>query len=152
MVSWGQAGQIRVTTQDPLSIVKRVVIGYRWAPARDYTTVNVDPGSRQIDVPANASGSTRLDYYVRALDGKDNAVFEEGSPDQPKSIVVNEPPKQATEEKKSIFSSPVFYIVGGVILAGAATAGFFALRPTEYAAASKGRSVIGAGCGSAKCE
>ncbi len=152
VIQWGQPGQVRVTTQDPLSIVKRVVVGYRWAPARDYTTANVDPGSRQVDVPANSSGSARLDYYVRALDSKDNAVFEDGSPESPKSVTVNEPEKRVTEEKKSIFSSPVFYIVGGAILAGAAAGGYFALRPTEYTAATKGRTVVGAACGIERCQ
>lgn len=152
VIQWGQPGQIRVATQDPLAIVKRVVVGYRWAPARDYTTANVDAGSRQVDVPANGSGSSRLDYYVRALDAKDNAVFEDGSPDGPKSVVVSEPAKPVTEEKKSIFSSPVFYIVGGAILAGAAAGGYFALRPTEYTASTKGRTVIGASCGIERCQ
>ncbi len=147
VIQWGQPGQIRVATQDPLSIVKRVVVAYRWAPARDFTTANVEPGARQVDVPANGSGSSRLDYYVRALDGKDNAVFEDGSPDSPKSVNVSQPVVTREEEKKSIFSSPVFYIIGGVILAGAATGGYFALRPTEYTASSRGRTVLGAGCG-----
>ena len=152
IIQWGQPGQIRVATQDPLSIVKRVVVAYRWAPARDYTTANVDPGARQVDVAANANGSQRIDYYVRALDAKDNAVFEDGTPDQPKTVVVNEPPKAAQEEKKSIFSSPLFYIVGGAILAGAATGGYFALRPTEYTPSSRGRTVIGASCGIDRCQ
>jgi hypothetical protein len=151
IIQWHQVGQIRATTADPLGIVKRLVVGFRWAPAREYTSVNVEPGTRQVDVPASG-GSTRLDYYVRALDAKDNAVFEEGSPEAPKTVVVNEPARSAQEERTSFFGSPLFYIIGGVVIAGAAAGGYFALRPTEYTASPNGRTLLGAGCGAAKCE
>lgn len=155
VVQYGQAGQIRVVTVDPMNNIKRVAVGYRWAPARDYTNVTVDPGTKSIDVPANPGGAGRLDYWVRAMDSKDNAVFEEGTPDGPKTVIVSEPANRAggvTEEKKSFFGSGLFFVATGVILAGAAVGGYFLLRPTEYTPASTGRTSFGASCGNVRCE
>ena len=156
VMQYGQPGQIRVVTVDPMSNIKRVAVGYRWAPARDYTNVTVDPGTRSIDVPANPSGAGRLDYWVRAMDAKDNAVFEEGTPEGPKTVIVNEPANRAGgaagEEKKSFFGSGLFFVATGVVLAGAAVGGYFLLRPTEYTPAGTGRTAFGAACGSVRCE
>ena len=155
VMQYGQPGQIRVVTVDPMSNIKRVAVGYRWAPTRDYTNVTVDPGTRSIDVPANPSGAGRLDYWVRAMDAKDNAVFEEGTPDGPKTVIVNEPANRGGgvgEEKKSFFGSGLFFVATGVVLAGAAVGGYFLLRPTEYTPAGTGRTAFGAACGSVRCE
>ncbi|MBN9163646.1 MAG: hypothetical protein BGO98_03390 [Myxococcales bacterium 68-20] len=153
VVQWGQAGEIRIVTRDPLGIVKRVSAGHRWAPAQTYTTIEVAPSGKAISIPANPEGSTRLEYWVRALDAKNNAVFEQGTPETPQINLVTEPVRgEAPQEKKSVFSSPLFYIIGGSILAGAAVGGFFALRPTEYQPPPTGRGVFGATCGSARCD
>lgn len=155
VMQYGQPGQIRVVTVDPMNNIKRVAVGYRWAPSRDYTNVTVDPGTRSIDVPANPNGAGRLDYWVRAMDSKDNAVFEEGTPDGPKTVIVNEPSRGGGgvgEEKKSFFGSGLFFVATGVVLAGAAVGGYFLLRPTEYTPAGTGRTSFGAGCGSTRCE
>ena len=154
LIQDGQPGQLRMSTVDPMNTVKRVAIGFRWAPARDYTNVTVEPGSKSVDVPANPAGAGRLDYYVRAVDAKDSSVFEEGTPEAPKTISVNEPTKSAgvTEEKKSFFGSAPFFIIAGTAIAGAALGGFFLLRPTEYSPAATGRGVLGASCGNVRCE
>ena len=155
VMQYGQAGQIRITTVDPMNNIKRVAVGYRWAPARDYTNVTVEPGTRSIDVPANPSGAGRLDYWVRAMDAKDNAVFEEGSPEGPKTVMVSEPANRTagtTEEKKSFFGSGLFLVATGVVLAGAAVGGYFLFRPTEYTPATTGRTAFGASCGNVRCE
>jgi hypothetical protein len=149
---YGEPGRIRTGTVDPLNIVKRVAVSFRWAPAREYTTTVVDSGARTIDVPASPEKSGRLEYYARALDAKENAIFEEGSADVPKAVVVAEPTRAgAQDEKKSIFGSPVFWSVTGVILAGAAVGGYFALRPTDYAAPTAARGSFTAACGGERC-
>ncbi|MBX3200184.1 MAG: hypothetical protein KF850_34035 [Labilithrix sp.] len=154
VIEWGQAGEIRVVTRDPLGIVKKVSAGHRWAPAQTYTTAEVEGSGRGIPISANPDGSTRLEYWVRALDAKNNAVFESGTPETPEFKVVSEPARgdRQQEKKKSIFASPLFYVIGGSILAGAAVGGFFALRPTEFQPPSTGRGVFGASCGSARCD
>ncbi len=152
-VQWHQRGGIRVTVHDPLNVVKRVAVGYRWAPKRDYTVSTSDPsGTKQVDVPPNAVSEGSLEYYVRALDAKDSAVFEEGTPDQPKSLTVTEPVRAASAERSSFFTSAPFLVGAGVVLVAAGVASFFALRPTSYTASGSGRSVVGASCGAARCD
>jgi hypothetical protein len=155
VMQYGQAGQLRVATVDPMNNIKRIAVGYRWAPAREYTNATVEPGTRNIEVPANPNGAGRLDYWVRAMDAKDSAVFEEGTPEGPKTAVVSEPATRAggvTEEKKSFFGSGLFFAATGVILAGAAVGGYFLFRPTDYTPATTGRSAFGASCGNVRCE
>jgi len=41
VVQYGQTGQIRVVTTDPMGNIKRVSVAYRWAPTREYTNVSV---------------------------------------------------------------------------------------------------------------
>lgn len=152
IVQWGQAGQLRVQTSDPLNVLKKVTVAYRWAPAREYTTSSVEPGTRNVEIPANPQGSTRLDYYVRAADARDAAIFEVGTADAPKSTTVNEPARGAAgEEKKSIFANPLFYIVGGALVAGAAVGAFFLFRPTEYTPTTQARGTFIANCGADRC-
>lgn len=152
-VQFEQQGEIRVTTRDPLGIVKRISSGHRWAPRREFTVAEVELG-KPIEVAGNPPGATRLEYYVRAVDAKGNAVFEDGTPEIPKNVIVTEPVRAAgAEEKKgSFFTSPAFLIVGGVLIAGAAVGGFFALRPTEFTTPTTGRGVVGATCGNARCD
>jgi hypothetical protein len=152
-MTYGQPGQVRVNTTDPLGSVKRVIVAYRWAPARDYTNASVGTGAQTVDIPANPNGAGRLDYWVRALDAKDNAIFEDGSPEAPKSINVNEPPKAAkpAEEKKGM-GAGFWLIGGGVLVAAGAVVAAVALRPTEYTPATAGRSLVGAGCGGSRCD
>jgi hypothetical protein len=151
LLQWKQGGQIRVTTTDPLNIVKRVSIGFRWAPAHEYTVSTVDPAAvREAEVPANPEGASRLEYYVQEVDANDDVIFEEGTPELPKNMSVTEPPK--VEEKKSILASPIFYIVGGAVIAGAAVGGYFLFRPTEYTAATTGMTTLTAFCGSSACK
>lgn len=148
VMTYNQPGQVRVSTVDPLNSVKKVVVGYRWAPSREYTTVQLEPGTKSAEVPANPSGAGRLDYYVRAVDAKDNAVFEEGTAEAPKSTTVSEPPKAAAgEEKKSFFTTVPFFIIAGAVVAGAAVGGFFLLRPTEYQPSTTGRTTFTTTCG-----
>lgn len=156
VVQYGQPGDIRVKTTDPLGVVKRVNAGWRWAPKRDYTTVEIDPsGSKSVEVGANPEGSTRLEYWVRGVDAKGNAVFESGTPDAPQLTTVNEPQAAGAagpEKKKSFFTNPVVLAVTGVVVAGAAVGLYFAFRPTDYQTPSTARGVLGAGCGGSRCD
>ncbi|MDF2696437.1 MAG: hypothetical protein K0S65_4820 [Labilithrix sp.] len=153
VVQWGQEGEIRVVTRDPLGVVKKIAAGYRWAPKQTYTTAEVDTSGKGIRVPANPEGSTRFEYWVRALDTKNNAVFEDGTPETPQIRTVSEPVREASQQpKRSIFASPLFYIIGGGVLASAAVGSYFAFRPTEYQAPSTGRGVFGASCGGVRCD
>jgi len=133
-------GTLRVTTRDPTRIVKRVNVGYRWTSSGDYTITQVSPGeAAAVEVAAAPQGRTRLDFYVQALDERDNAVLEAGNPQVPKSAFAEAgggggargDGKTTKSEGGSVFSSPFFWIFAGAAVAGGGTALFFALRPED---------------------
>ena len=149
-------GTLRVTTRDPTRIVKKVNVGYRWTSSGEYTVSPITPGEAvAVEVAAAPSGRTRLDFYVQALDDRDNAVLEAGNPNVPKSAFAEAGgnggggggPKKA--EGGSIFSSPFFWIFAGAAVAGGGTALFFALRPQDPPSKAALSPVIA--CGEARC-
>lgn len=126
-----EPGSIRVTTRDPAHIVKKVVVGWRWGSDTTYATSTVPAGEAQVvQVSAPPPGASRLDYYAQATDDRDGALFESGNPNVPKSTTVEAPsfgggPAGAGAEAPqksggSIVSSPIFWVVVGVIVAGGA--------------------------------
>jgi hypothetical protein len=131
----GEAGVIRVTTRDPSKMVKKISVGQRWSSSGDYQTsaINVGEGV-QVEVPAPPAGKTRLDYYVQALDERDDVVIEAGTPQVPKTAFA-EAKGYADNTKKEkpsggFLGSTTFWIITGavVVAAGGATAGYFALQ------------------------
>lgn len=135
-------GTLRVTTRDPTRIVKRVNVGYRWTSAGEYTVSTISAGEAiSVEVAAAPPGRTRLDFYAQALDERDDAVFEAGSPQVPKSAFAEAGGMKGgggpvaggggKSEGGGVFSSPVFWIIAGAAVAGGGTALFFALRPED---------------------
>ena len=85
-----EPGVLRVTTRDPTHIVKKVSVGYRFTTSGDFVTSVVTVGSSvQVDLPTPPPGKSRVDYYVQALDDRDDVVFESGNPQAPKSALVD---------------------------------------------------------------
>jgi hypothetical protein len=130
-------GQLRVTTRDPTHIAKKVNVGYRWTSSGDYAVSQISAGDGTVEVAPATQGRTRLDFYAQAVDDRDNAVFEAGSPQVPKSAFAQAAPVAVLgrEDRRgsSIFASPIFWIVTGAVVAGGSTALFFALRPDNPA-------------------
>ncbi|MBX3206631.1 MAG: hypothetical protein KF764_16275 [Labilithrix sp.] len=134
-------GQLRVTTRDPTRIAKKVSVGYRWTSTGEYTVSTVSVGEASVEVAPATAGRTRLDFYALALDERDNAVFEAGSPQVPKSAFAEAGSRPiggggaggGEKSGGSVFSSPVFWIIAGAVVAGGGTAAFFAFRPEEPA-------------------
>ncbi|MBX3259927.1 MAG: hypothetical protein KIS78_29285 [Labilithrix sp.] len=135
-------GQLRVTTRDPTRIAKKVSVGYRWTSSGEYTVTTVGVGEASVEVAPATAGRTRLDFYALALDERDNAVFEAGNPQVPKSAFAEAGARPGGggaagggNEKSggSVFSSPVFWIIAGAVVAGGGTAAFFAFRPEDPA-------------------
>jgi hypothetical protein len=157
-------GQLRVITRDPTHIARKVSVGYRWTSSGDYTITQVAPSEGTVEVAPATGGRTRLDFYAQALDERDNAVFEAGSPQVPKSAFAQAGPSiggggggnggrtTGGEEKKngSVFGSPVFWIITGAVVAGGATALFFALRPEDPPSRASLAPVIR--CGNELCK
>ncbi|MBX3197028.1 MAG: hypothetical protein KF894_02625 [Labilithrix sp.] len=135
-------GQLRITTRDPTRIAKKVSVGYRWTSSGEYTVSTVGLGEATVEVAPASGGRTRLDFYALALDERDNAVFEAGNPQVPKSAFAEAGSRpvgggagSGGGEKSggSVFSSPVFWIIAGAVVAGGGTAAFFAFRPEDPA-------------------
>ncbi len=151
-------GNLRVTTRDPTRIVKKVVVGYRWTSSGEYTITQLNPNEvvAAVEVNAAPAGRTRLDFYVQALDERDNAVLEAGNANVPKSAFAEAGSgggggggKGAKSEGGSIFSSSIFWIVTGAVVVGGGTALFFALRPQDPPGSASLSPVIR--CGAAPC-
>ena len=149
-------GTLRVTTRDPTRIVKKVNVGYRWTSSGEYAVSPITPGEAvAVEVSAAPTGRTRLDFYVQALDERENAVLEAGNPNVPKSafaeagVTGGGGGKGGKAESSSIFSSPFFWIFAGAAVAGGGTALFFALRPQDPP--SKAALSPSINCGDAKC-
>lgn len=134
-----EGGQLRVTTRDPTKLAKKVSVGWRWTSSGEYSVTSLNVGEGVVEVAAAPAGRTRLDYYAQALDERDNAVLEAGSPSVPKSAFAEAGPRPTTgpkgttttgpqgEDKKggSIFGSPLFWIITGAVVAGGAVGGYF---------------------------
>jgi hypothetical protein len=150
-------GNLRVTTRDPTRMVKRVNAGYRWTSSGEYTITQINPGEAvvAIEVAAAPPGRTRLDFYVQALDERENAVLEAGNPSVPKSAFAEAGAsnggggKTVKSEGGSVFSSPLFWVLTGAVVAGAGTAAFFAFRPQDPASSASLSPVIV--CGADRC-
>jgi hypothetical protein len=152
-------GQLRITMRDPTKVAKKVTIGYRWTSSGDYSVSQIGVGDATVEVAPAPQGRTRLDFYATALDERDNAVFEAGNPQVPKSSFVETGPRpgpgpipgpRAEKGGGSIFSSPVFWVIAGAAVAGGGTALFFALRPED--AATKAALTPQIRCGAELCK
>lgn len=124
------SGRMRVTIHDPTHVVAKAIVAFRWGTASPFRRVDVSVGDHTLTVPEPPSGITRFDYYAQAFDDKNDVVFETGNESVPKTTIVEVgsrgpvsggPPKK--EEGGSIFASPVFWIVTGVVVAGGVTTG-----------------------------
>ncbi len=149
-----EVATLRVTTRDPTHIVDDVLLGYRWGANSAYTSKHAAVGEGVlVETTAAPQGAGRLDYYVQALDRRDNIVFEAGNPNAPRTAMVDAPgpppPPPPPPPGKSVFASPIFWgVVVGVLAAGGVGT-YFLLRPRDPTSASLGSGVA---CGSGPCQ
>jgi hypothetical protein len=154
-----EAGVLRVTTRDPTHLVRRVVVGLRWASSGDFQTSAVGAGNAvAVDVPPPPAGKSRLEYYAQALDERDDVAFESGNPQVPKSAIVDtsappQPPPDKSEKGGSGFiGSAVFWTITGIVVAGgAATGGYFLFRSKDNGSSSSATLTPSLQCGTSKC-
>lgn len=150
-------GTLRVTTRDPTRLVKKVNVGYRWTSSGEYSVSQINPGEAvAVEVGAAPATRTRLDFYVQALDERDNAVLEAGNPNVPKSAFAEAGASRGggggnggKSEGGSVFSSPIFWTFVGVAAIGGGTALFFALRPNDPPSSAQLSPIIR--CGGDRC-
>lgn len=151
-------GTLRVTTRDPTRIVKKVNVGYRWTSSGEYMVSQITPGEAvAVEVGAAPPTRTRLDFYVQALDERDNAVLEAGNPSVPKSAFAEAGGARGgagggsggKSEGGSVFSSPIFWTIIGAAAIGGGTALFFVLRPNDPPSSAQLSPIIR--CGADRC-
>ncbi len=147
-----EPGTLRVTTRDPTRVVRAVSVGFRWGSTGAFTLGSVAVGDGvAVEVPTAPPGKARLDYYAQAVDERDNVLFEVGRAAVPRSAFVEARPAAApakVEESSSLFASPIFWLATAAVLAGGATAGYFAFRPGPPVAATYQPSLE---CGNSRC-
>lgn len=154
-----EAGTLKITVRDPTHIVKKASAGYRWGGTGEFTLKPVQPGEAVLlDIPEPPGNATRFDYYVQALDDKENVVLEAGTALSPKTVIVEKPAAAAgpgvagggKEKTKSVTSSAAFWgILGGVLVAGGVAAVVIATRPKDEATNVSLSPVLN--CGAMKC-
>jgi hypothetical protein len=152
-------GTLRVTTRDPTRIVKRVNVGYRWTSSGEYTVSQINPGEAvAVEVGVAPPARTRLDFYVQALDERENAVLEAGNPNVPKSAFAEAGASRGggggggnggRQEGGSVFSSPLFWTFIGAAAIGGGAALFVALRPNDPPSSAQLSPIIR--CGGDRC-
>ena len=143
----GDGGVLRVTTRDPTHVVQKVLVGWRWGTAGEFST-DAPVVGEGIEVPLSSAppGASRLDYYADALDDRGDVVFEVGNAVAPKTALVPVPPAPPPQPPsplfgptegaharsgKSVFASPVFWAVAGAVVVGAGTGMYFVLRKPQ---------------------
>jgi hypothetical protein len=149
-----ESAVLRVTTRDPTHLVQALILGYRWGPSSAYTSKPVAVGEAvQVETTPAPEGATRIDYYVQALDRRDNVVFEAGNPTSPKSVVLEAPPAPPPplHEKHggSVLTSPIFWGVVVAVVAAGGVGAYFLARPKDPTSASLGSGVA---CGGMVCQ
>lgn len=156
----GALGSISAVVRDPTRLSQRAVVAHRWAPNRTFSVQNVSVGETQVDVPPAPPGSTRLDYFVQALDARGNVVFQVGSAAAPKSsLVVDVSPRPAgpvdsgsaqAEGGGGLLSKPLFWVAAVAVVAGGAVGSYFLFSDRD-SGSSGGRWSPGLSCGGAAC-
>lgn len=133
-------GTIRVIAKGPPRFVRRIVVSYRWGTSGAMNERVVPAAEGNVDVVKAPAGANRLDYFVIAQDENENAVMVRGSKDAPISVFSDAAPKGGagapgakTEEGRSVFASPIFWIITGVVVAGGAATAYYFLGPAKIA-------------------
>jgi hypothetical protein len=140
-----EAGAIRVVLHDPAHVTRHVVVAYRWTGEGAFvsqTSAAVD--TLAVVVAPPPPGVSRFDFYAQALDDHDSVLFESGTSDAPRTtslalveiapppprVIPPPPPTPHEATHRSVFASPVFWViatgavvVGGVVLFAATRSG-----------------------------
>jgi len=131
-------GAIRVIAKGPPRFVRRIVVSYRWGTSGAMNTSTIPSSEGAVDVIKAPAGATRLDYYVLAQDENENAVMVRGSKEAPISVFSEAAPRSGgpadtdkPKEGRSVFASPWFWIVSGVVVAGGAATAYYFLGPAK---------------------
>lgn len=117
-----ETGALRISLSDPIQMARRVVIRARAPNARAFVQTE-RPAARNMSWNApGLEGQTWASYILRVLDEHGNTLLEIGSEESPETVGQRRGRGEEEEESGSIFASPWFWIVTGVVVAGAVSA------------------------------
>jgi len=131
-----------VTLRDPTRLASRVVVGYHWEGSDPFVIKSsAAVATTTVVVPPPNEKSTYIEIFAQALDANDGVLFESGSAAKP---IVIEAPASAPAgaigtagngegDHKSIFASPVFWVVAAAVVAGGVVGAYFLARPNNAA-------------------
>ncbi|WP_394829714.1 hypothetical protein [Pendulispora albinea] len=153
----GTDSRIVVTLRDPTRMASKVVVGYHWEGSDPFIVKSsaAAPTTTVVVPPSSNDKASYLEIYAQGLDANDGVLFESGSATKP--IVIEAPaataagPGQGNGEKdRSVFASPVFWIVAGAVIVGGATAAYFLARPNDPATSQQINPILN--CGGKPCQ
>lgn len=111
--------------EDPAGRVHEMTLAYRSGTEGKFVwgTVKYTLGEFEAEIPKTAVKSPFVEYYLQAIDKGGLPVTSRGDATTPLRVVVPAP------EKKSVLSSPAFWIpVGLVVVGGGVAATYFLLQ------------------------
>jgi hypothetical protein len=130
----GTAATLRIVTRDPTHVVKTVSVGWRFGASAPFETASVTTGEQAVPIRQPTANESRLDYYVQALDASDSVVFEAGSPQTPRTALIELTPSSRPANgsvgepsgggSSSVFSSPLFWVATAIVVGGGATGAY----------------------------
>lgn len=153
-----EGGTLRVIAKGPPRFVRRIVVSYRWGSSGAMNSHTIASSEGAVDVVKAPAGANRLDYFVVAQDENENEVMVRGSKVAPLSVFPESAPKNAggaggaqAEQGRSIFASPIFWIIGGVVVAGGAATAYYFLGPAKIGEPTEVTFVPALTCGLSPC-
>ncbi len=132
-----------------MQMIRRVVVGYKLTSSPSFTVMYMKAAEteRLVELPSawpsTINESPRLEFFVQALDDRDNALFEFGNPSMPneasleaiESVSSAAAPNgtvQTPSNKRSLASQPLFWLAAGALVIGA-SAGIYLLTASPGA-------------------
>ncbi|MEM9188184.1 MAG: hypothetical protein AAGF12_03365 [Myxococcota bacterium] len=123
---------IRVRLSDPLGMASEIEFNARAAGQPDFIQRVEPAGSSTLAAFESLEGQA-VEYYVRVLDSDGNTLLQLGDQDVPERFGESLPPDETepTDEGSSVFASPWFWTIVGVVVVGTGVGLTFALLPED---------------------
>jgi tetratricopeptide (TPR) repeat protein len=129
------ADKVRVKLEDASRTVKKVSVHLRWGSAGEFTATELKASALDgtpVDISAppvtGSEKKTRLEYYAQGLDSSNGVMMESGTKSAPLAFTKD---TKDTGGGKSVFASPIFWIVTGVVLVGGGIGTYFFIKSRQ---------------------
>jgi tetratricopeptide (TPR) repeat protein len=139
---------LRITVRDPSGTVRRVRVGYRFAPGDPFVAGEVLPPSGLVSIVGVPATAAAIEYYAVALDAHESERLQAGAADAPR----RDPRPREEPAPRSFFARPVVWIGAAVIVAGAIAAVYAATQGTSDGTPARAAFNPSLRCGESPCE